>query len=141
MTPSVTIPSLGILYQVTQEGKTFWFGRVHGVAPTSEIDLTINTVGNAEPTVEQIRSIESLPGDYEFIISLLLTHLSNSFRGTSQEVSIDSLRQMYLLCAVELKSDNSEWWFTMEPSDVPTPYNFFPRFKVTNKRIVWSNVN
>ena len=95
MRPSITIPSIGTLYQVAGGRNVFWFGRVHAISPSNEVELTINTVDKTEPTVEQIKLVENLALDYEFIISLLLTHLTTSFRGTPQEISLDKLRQMY----------------------------------------------
>jgi hypothetical protein len=136
----VTIPSIGTLYQVSEDQKVFWYGRVHTITPGKEVELSIHTVNKSKPTTEQIRLVENLPSGYERIVSLLMTHLTNSFCGTAQEISIDKLRQMYFLAGVELSSNNTEWRFTLEPLDVPTPYNFFPRFTIIDNKVVWSNV-
>jgi hypothetical protein len=138
---SIIIPSLGTLYQVTKDKKTSWFGRVRGISPTNEVELTINTIENSHPSQDQLNLIKNLSVDYDFLINLLLTHLKKTINRTSPEISIDNLKEMYFLTAVELTANKNELWFTLEPGDVATPFNFFPRFTVVDNKIQWSNVS
>lgn len=140
--PSIVIPSIGTLYQKSNGENAYWFGRLNNISPDNEVELKINVTGYSTPTSDQIKFIERLPLEYSFFTTLLLTHLKVAFERTPQEASLKRLREIYFLSGIELKANSYEWWFVLEPiGDVPTPYNFFPRFTVIDKEIVWTNVS
>ena len=63
------------------------------------------------------------------------------FSATGDDKTIQELRQMYFLTAVELKKDNKDWWIVLEPAlDVDPIYDHFLRFTVRDGTITWSNL-
>lgn len=89
-----------------------------------------------------MESVERLALAVDAIVENLFVYLYVSLAKTPYSRPLEQLKQMYFLTAVELKADNHEWWMTLEPNyDVPTIYNFFPRYTIKDGEIVWSNLS
>lgn len=133
---SVTIPLIGTLF--SQPGTNALFGRVDTITPNNEVELSVDPVNGTELSEEQIRLLQELPNDYNYYMEMLCTYLEVAF----EEFSLETIKQMYFLAAIELKKYNSEWHFTLEPGpNVPSVYDHFQRFTIVNKMITWSNVS
>jgi len=129
---SIVIPLIGILHYLTWPEKSFWMGDVDTIGP-NKIELSIDTCGGSDPTEEQIRLIRELPADYDYYMEMLYTYLEVAF----EEFSLETMKQMYFLAAIELNKHNNDLLFSLEPSfDVRSVYNHFQRFQIANKTVI-----
>ena len=135
---SIIIPSIGILYYLTWPEKNFWMGEIDTISPDNKIELTVEPANGTELSEEQIKLLQELPDYYNYYMEIFYTYLDIAF----DEFSLETIKQMYFLTAIELKRHNGEWYFTLEPGpNVPSIYNHFQRFTIVDKMITWSNVS
>jgi hypothetical protein len=135
---SIIIPTIGTLHYLTWPEKNFWMGNIDTISPDNKIELSVEPANGTELSEEQVKLLQELPDDYSYYREMLCTYLEVAF----EEFSLETIKQMYFLAAIELKKYNGEWHFTLEPGpNVTSRYNHFRRFTIVNKMITWSNVS
>ncbi len=136
----MTLGNFGTLKLLTKGQDYYWFGRVKNISPDNEVELTINVNDKDQSLTKQTKLISDLADNYDYLMTMLYDYMRTSFARTGDNKTVDNLKQMYFLTAVELKKDNQDWWIVLEPFDVETIYNFFPRFTVRDMKVTWSNL-
>jgi hypothetical protein len=137
----MTLDNFGTVKLLTKGQDYYWFGCVKNISPDNEIELTINVDDKDQPLTNQTKLISDLADNYDRLMTTLFNYMRNSFATTGDNKTVDDLKRMYFLAAVELKKDNKDWWIVFEPMfDVETIYNFFPRFTVRDMEVTWSNL-
>lgn len=132
------IPDVGNFYYNKQDD--CWIGNVDCIDLQGSFDLAIKTINENEPTFEQVLETQKFVSNYNLLILLLWKYFEIAFNNDVASVNCESIKQMYFLSRAELLSNNIEWRVTLEPNfNVPTIYNFLPRFTIINNEIVWSN--
>ncbi len=107
-------------------------GDVDTIGP-NKIELSIDTYDGSVPTEDQIRLIQELAVDYDYYMEILYNYLEVA----SEEYSLETIKQMYFLAAIELKKYNDHLLFTLEPSfGVRSLDNHFQCFQIANKTIM-----
>lgn len=134
---SITIPAIGTLNYCCENCKAFWFGILDSIVNGSKVELTIDTLNGQSPTELQVKSIEEVINNILQYTNLLYSHLNVAYG----DLSLDEIKNMYFLAAIEIKNNHNELWFTLEAMPhVFSIYDGFKRFTVIDKEIVWSNV-
>ena len=137
----MTLDNFGTVKLLTKGQDYYWFGRVKNISPDNEVELTINVDGKDQPLTNQAKLISDLADNYDRLMTMLYDYIQGSFATTGDRKTIEDLKKMYFLTAVELKKDNKDWWIVLEPMfDVETIYNHFLRFTVRDMKITWSNL-
>jgi hypothetical protein len=117
-----------------------WFGSVNSISPTNQVELTISIDNDNEDITYKIQLLNNFVADYNFIMKKLYDLSYLKYKGTKWEKSLEEIKTMYFLTAVDLKSDDRTWWLVLEPNfDVTSIYNNFLRFTMVDRIIVWAN--
>ena len=138
ITRSIGIPAIGALNYYDEPERFFWFGVVDTIVPDRKIELSIEPDNGTEISEEQIRLVQDFPADYNYYINMLFAYLESVY----DELTLEAIKEMYFLAAIELKKYNSELHFTLEPNlNVQPKYDHFQRFIIVDKMITWSNIS
>lgn len=141
MKPEFKLPNYGLLKLTKDRNNYSWFGSVNMSVSETPVELTIETDKDNEPLTEQINLIKNFENNWNSLSDKLFEFMVDSFRDSQWEKNKDELKKMYYLSAIDLKRGNFDWWVVMEPQiDVPTIFNFLPRFTIRNNEIIWSNL-
>ncbi|MFD0766376.1 hypothetical protein ACFQZI_16055 [Mucilaginibacter lutimaris] len=131
-----TIQDIGELYYNIWPKERFWMGRVDTIG-TDKIDLVINTRNDAEPNVNQVDLVKSIPSDYEFYMYMFYSYLEDAY----SEFSYEEIEMMFFLTAIEVEVNKDELMFTLEAHfDTPYQYDSFKYFTVINKVIQYATI-
>ena len=118
-----------------------WSGRVFMSFSDAPIELTIEVRSPIKPSSEKIQLIKSFERKWPKIKGKLLEYMAEIFYHMNWEKSPVDLQSMYYLSSVDLKRNNAEWWIVLKPAlDIPSVFNFFPRFTLKDDEIIWSNL-
>lgn len=119
-----------------------WFGVVQNISKSHTVELTIEVEGNSPPSSKQIEFLNQFSENIENTEQAIYKHIYGCFAGTKWQRTEKELKRMYFLSALVLKRKSEDVWITFEPNfDVPTIFNYFFRFTLSNNKIFWSNHN
>lgn len=117
-----------------------WFGLVDNICPGNKVELSISVEHTDQGLYEKIELVKKIAADYESIVADLYDLAYKKTEGTKFEVTRKEIEKMYFLTSVHLKEDNKTWWLTLEPEfNVTSVYNYFLRFTMLERRIIWMN--
>ncbi len=135
------MPERGTLKLIKDVQEYVWFGRVKFGSGPTPVELSIELAKGEEPTKIESQVIDNLEEDWEEINDLMFTHMTEKFKDSKWEKQKDELEDMYFLSSISLKREKSECWIVLEPKfNVYSFFNFFPRFTIKDKEIIWSNL-
>ena len=118
-----------------------WFGHVNMPISKDTIEITIEVDNQNEPSNEQIGLVRDFEKKWQITSHKLFEHMEECFHNSKWEKDKNELKKMYFLSSIDLKKDNSEWWIVLEPEfNIPSIFNFLPRFTLKNDEIIWSNL-
>ncbi|TBO40935.1 hypothetical protein [Pedobacter kyonggii] len=119
-----------------------WFGEVSNIHPNNNVELSISAETENQQIDDKVELVKKLASDYDAIIANLQHLIFRRFENTNFEKSLDDIKRMYDLVAVDLKSDNKTWWLVMQPDiNVTSLYNHYQRFTMVDREIIWANFN
>lgn len=134
---SISIPLLGEMLLVQENGKYFWFKYAKDFIDELPIEVTIHTWRDRPPIEEQIDIINRFPADYKTLLGGLIRCLEADLKGTELAKTYDELMLMYYLCAIEIWPNATIVEYTLEPHfSVTSRYDFFHRFRMIDDKIV-----
>ena len=132
--PEFEISGIGIFHQLKHPGHVFWGKNMDLFSINQNVYLTINTFNNADPSPEQVLSIQELPKQYDAIVELVFGYLMKG--DESSDLTIENFKQLYFLIEIELNAD-TKWTYTFEPHfSVECAYSYFMVFEVKDGEIV-----
>lgn len=118
-----------------------WFGDVENISKSNKVELIIEVEDDNIPSTEQIDFIRKFSGSIQSVEQTIFNFMHSSFKGTKWQLEKEELKQMYSLMAVVFKRNGDDVWITLEPCiDLPSIFNFLPRFTWRSNKIVWSNL-
>jgi len=118
-----------------------WFGSVEGISPDHKIELSICVNNPDDDLTEKVLLINEFVQDYDLIVLNLYTLIFEHYKKLKLEKTEEEIEKMYFLSALSLQKDHS-WWLVMEPAyNVESIYNYFIRFTIIGREIVWKNIN
>jgi hypothetical protein len=133
---SIVIPSIGILHYLTWPEESFWMGDVNTIVP-NEIELRIETYNNSDPTEVQIELIQQLPSDCPYYMDICYAYLDEAY----EKFSLEEIKKMYFLAAIELGRGNNRLTFTLEAYPfVNHKYDHFKYFTIVDKIITSATI-
>jgi hypothetical protein len=116
-----------------------WFAIVDGISPRNKIELSICANHYEDDLTQKVALIEKFIEDYDLIVLQLYSLVFENLKKIQLEKTEEEIEKMYFLSFVSLQEDNS-WWLVMEPDyKVETIYNYFIRFTMIDRKIVWKN--
>jgi hypothetical protein len=119
-----------------------WFGHVNTFSSVNVVELTVEGDPDPASLVPKLALVRELAAEVEILLEQLYQLAYRKYQGTRWAKPLAEIRAMYFLSAVTLKSDNTTWWFVLEPEfSVETVYNHLLRFTRVNGEIVWANFN
>jgi hypothetical protein len=139
--PHFELVEYGILKLEEKRDGFEWFGHVTMPIADIPVHLTIEVKNPSEPSNQQIQLINKFVKGWSDTKVKLFKYMTKRFRDSKWDKDKVELEKMYYLSALHLKKDNSEWWIVLEPEiEVPSIFNFFPRFTLLDNEIIWSNL-
>ena len=122
------------------ETEKTWFSVVKNISLLNDVELLIEVENSKQDLTEKTMLIKEFVNEIDLVMEILYTFIHKKCFTCSTK-TLDDVKKMYHLCAIELKLDNKTWWIGLEPSfDNKTIYNHFLRFTLVNNEIIWSNI-
>jgi|GEM_PF-3321077 len=136
-TGNITISHVGTFHYYCEREREYWFAISDSIVAMNKVEFSIDTHSKKPPTTQQIIRLEEIVDNVNGYKELLYNHL----KAAHDELSLEDIRKMYLLAAIEIKIDCNEVRFTLEANPTnPSIYDGFKRFTVLDKEVIWSNV-
>jgi len=135
-TGHITISPVGTFHYYCEREREYWFAISDSIDTTNKVEFSIDTQSKQPPTSQQMLRIEEVVKNLSGYKELLYSHL----KAAHDELSLEDIRKMYFLAAIEIKNGANELWFTLEPYHTnPSIFDGFKRFIVLDNKVIWSN--
>jgi hypothetical protein len=120
-----------------RNSERIWICFAKNVYSKNELELSFEVENQNQNLDNKIELMENFVNE----ISLVESYIYDFVQKRVSEKTIDEIKSIWFLSAIELKNDNENWWVTFEPNfDCETIYNHFLRFTFNNNKIIWSNL-
>ncbi len=138
--PSYEIEPYGTLY-LSNDGGPNWFGDVKLSMLNRNIELDIEVKGQEHPSDEQLKAFMEFEQKWPSLEDYLYSYMEKLFSSTAWEKDRYELKSMYYLGAITITHNTNQLLVVLEPEDdVPSIFNFLPRFTLRDFKISWSNM-
>jgi len=123
-------------------GETFWKTEYNATLSNPQLELIISVNDQTFPTYLQISKLKEVLSSFAELEEMLYNYISKSYSKAGEIFSVVELKKMYFISAVDVKSNNMEFWVVLEPfPEVENIYDHMIRFTISDMQITWSNLN
>lgn len=131
---NLNVQSFGEFRYVNIDNK--WICSTARAYTKNEIEISFEVENKEQDLTEKLALMKKFVDEISVVEKVIFNHILEKIPAKT----LDELKTLWFLSAIELKNDNQTWWIVLEPNfETETKYNHFLRFTIVKKEIIWSN--